>query len=209
MAILSTIPVDTTLYLDSRSKPFLSSSVAGMTDDSVVFDGDSGTVGANERSDRVKLKWNLTWGKDSDYIENLFRVYRKSKGFLFISTRTGDRVATAMPLKNTVTGLNQGDGVTTTFQLQWKWTAGAYSVTSDVFFPITGTTIAYKAGVLATSSVSLTTGIVTFTTAPGNAVLTTADFECAWAARFASDMNLTMLQSDIVEARSVQVEEVW
>jgi uncharacterized protein (TIGR02217 family) len=205
------------IYLDGRSKNVLSGGVSTLEDDTAVNKSDSRTVTTNERSDRVQQSWQLSWSVASNFIVQLFRVCRNSKGFLFISPLDEEREAIGQFLRNTVTGLNEGDGSTTTFQLQYAvsltYDIGVGSASTDavdVNYPISGTVVAYKNGVSATlSNVNLTTGVVTFTTAPGNGVVTTADYERAIPVMFTSkSIGRTLIQSDHTEVRSAQIEEI-
>lgn len=209
------------IYLDCRDDQHfaLVGGVATLEDDTAIHKSESRTVSTTERSERVLQSWQLSWwGRDdSIFMMKLFRIFRNAKGFLFISPVDDEREGEVMPLRNTVTGLNVGDGVTTTFQLQWvdslsysvgpPGTASAEAV--DVNYPLSGSVTAYKDGVSAPFTVDLLTGVVTFDTAPDNGVATTADFERAIAVMFTSQtMSRTLLENDHSEVRSAQLEEI-
>lgn len=204
------------IYLDGTSKSVLNGGVSTLDDDTVVHKSDSRTVSTTERSDRVAQSWQLSWGTASSFIVKLFKIVRKSKGFLFISPLPSERIFTGQPLKNTVTGLTHGDGSTTTFQLQYQesmsYDIGVGTASTDavdVNYPLSGTVVGYKAGVSATCTYDLLTGIVTFASAPGNGVATTADYERAFAAMFISSVSQTMINVvDRTEVRSAQIEEI-
>jgi uncharacterized protein (TIGR02217 family) len=218
--VASSITVDA-IYLDGRVSSVLGNSIWGLEDDTVVKTSDNGLVETNERWDRVKHNWNLSWSTASSFIENLFKVNRQSRGFLFISPRSDDRKTTAQACRNTVTGLGSGDGSTKTFQLQLTDSTTAHSVTHDVNYPLASpnlgvdsAVVMYVAGVAkvlgSDFTFSSTTGIVTFTSAPANAAAITADFSYAWPVRFTSStISATLLQLDQVEVRSVQIEEIF
>lgn len=218
--VASSITIDA-VYLDGRIKSVLQNSVWTLEDDTVVKISDNGLVEANERWDRVKRGWGLSWSTGTSFIENLFKVCRQSRGFLFISPRDDDRKTTGQACRNTVTGTGTGDGSTTTFQLQWTDSTTAHSVTHDVNYPLVSPNlgndaaiVVYVAGVAKTLgvhfTVSSTTGIVTFSAAPANAAAITADYSRAWAARFTSNtISTTLLQVDQAEARSIQIEEIF
>ncbi len=219
--VASSITIDA-IYLDGRVSNALINSVGSMEDNTDVKVSDNGLVDVNERWDRVKQRWSLSWGPASSTIEGLFKVNRRSRGFLWISPRDDERVFTGQLLRNTATGLNTGDGSTTTFQLQAIDSTTAHSVVRDVNYPLNGTQTditgesfaslftAYKNGVSASATVSLTTGIVTFSSAPGNGVVPTADFLAAWPVMFSSTtISTTWLQADQVEVRSVDIEEIF
>lgn len=208
--VASPITVDA-VYLDGTVKNVLANSVGTLEDNTVVVTSDDGLVSTNERWDRVKRAWNLSWSVASSYVENLFKVNRTSRGFLFVSPRDAERVATAQACRNTVTGAATGDGTTTTFQLQITDETAAHAVTWDVNYPLTGTVVGYKGGVAATlAGVNLTTGVITFGTAPGAGVAVTADFEYALPVMFISkSISTTWLEVDHVEVRSAQIEEIF
>lgn len=115
--VASSITIDA-IYLDGRHSPVLGNSSGMLEDNTVVVTSDSGLVATNERWDRVKQLWTLSWSTATVSVEVLYKVNRSSRGFLFISPRDAERVYTGQLLRNTVTGLNTGDGSTTTFQLQ-------------------------------------------------------------------------------------------
>lgn len=220
--VASSITIDA-IYLDARRRSYvLTGSTGTLEDNTIVVTSDNGLVTTNERWDRAKQLWSLSWSSDSGYIETLYRVNRSSRGFLFISPRDSECSFTGQLLRNTVTGLNVGDGSTTTFQLQVIDSTTAHSVVRDVNYPlngvqtdITGTSFtsaftAYKDGVSATATVGLTTGIVTFSSAPGVDVVPTADFLAAWPVMFTSKtLETTWLEADQIEVRSAQIEEIF
>lgn len=218
----SSITVDA-IYLDARRRSHvLTNSTGTLEDNTVVVTSDSGLVATNERWERVKQLWSLSWSSDSGYIETLYKVNRSSRGFLFISPRDSECVFTGQVLRNTVTGLNVGDGSTTTFQLQVTDSTTAHSVVRDVNYPLNGTQsditgtsfssafTAYKDGVASTATVNLTTGVVTFAVAPVADAVPTADFLAAWPVMFTSKtLSTTWLEADQVEVRSAQIEEIF
>jgi uncharacterized protein (TIGR02217 family) len=207
--VASSIPIDA-VYLDGTVENVLGNAVSTIEDNTAVVTTDNGLVNPHERWDRVKNSWNLSWGPSSSYVQNLFTVCRTSRGFLLVSPLAYERVATGQLLRNTVTGLNLGDGSTTTFQLQVISSTTAHSVVRDVSYPLTGTLVAYKNGVSATATVNLTTGVVTFGSAPGSGVVPTADFQYAWPVKFTStSISTTWLETDHVEVRSAQIEEIF
>ncbi len=220
--VASSITIDA-VYLDGRRSSVLGGAVSTLEDNTIIVTSDDGLVTTNERWDRVKQLWQLSWSTASTYVEALYKVNRTSRGFLFISPRASERDHTGQLLRNTATGLNTGDGTTTTFQLQVIDSTSAHSVTRDVNYPLYGSQTdiagntfstsltAYKNGVSATvSGVSLTTGVVTFGTAPGNDVVPTADFSEARPVMFTSkSLSTTWLETDHVEVRSGQIEEVF
>lgn len=86
--------------------------------------------------------------------------------------------------------LGSGTGALTTFQLVKKYTSGTTTITRPISKPVNnGSLKIYLNAVLQGSgySVNYTTGIVTFTVAPGAGVVVTADFEFDVPVRFDTD----------------------
>lgn len=86
-----------------------------------------------------------------------------------------------------------GNGVLTQFQLVKRYTNNGNEYARPIQKPVAGTTVVALNGVNQTSgwSVNTTTGIITFTSAPGNGVIITAGFEFDVPVRFEQD-DLTM-----------------
>jgi uncharacterized protein (TIGR02217 family) len=85
--------------------------------------------------------------------------------------------------------LGTGNGAATLFQLTKRYTSGAQSWTRSITKPVAGTvTVALNGTPQATGwSVSTTSGLVTFTTAPAAGVAVTAGFEFDVPVRFDTD----------------------
>jgi uncharacterized protein (TIGR02217 family) len=78
-------------------------------------------------------------------------------------------------LRNTVTGLYEGDGSTTTFQAARAFTSGAQTHYKDVLKPEAGSEQAYVNGSPVGSTMDDETGIFTISPAPGAGLSTTWD----------------------------------
>ena len=92
------------------------------------------------------------------------------------------------PTDNVVTGqaLAFGDGTTTQFQLVRTMVGGF----AEPILAVNAVTAVYLSGVgqsFANFSVNVNTGVITFTTPPGNGVTITADFSYYFLCRFADD----------------------
>ena len=85
--------------------------------------------------------------------------------------------------------IGTGNGSTTQFQLAKRYTSGAQSWTRAITKPVAGTvTIALNGTPQATGwSISTSTGLVTFATAPAAGVVITAGFEFDVPVRFDTD----------------------
>jgi uncharacterized protein (TIGR02217 family) len=223
--VASTITIEL-IYLDCSpgGRFALSGGVSTLEDDTVVHESDSRAVSTTERSERALQMWQITFkdipsqSEDAQFLWDLYRVCRKSKGFLFISPKEEERVATDQPLKNTVTGLNTGNGSATTFQLQFALAldrdigSGSAEIdTFDVNYPILGSTVVVYAdgSPVTVSGFSASTGIVTLVSPPTNGAVMTADYERAIPVRFTSStLSRTLLEAEHSEARSVQLKEI-
>lgn len=213
-------------YLDCSTERFaLSGGVSSLEDDTSVHESDSRTTSTNERSDRVRRSWQLSWGDsvrndktDTEFLYDLFEVCRNSKGFLFVSPLETESTAEDQPLQNTVTGLYTGDGSTTTFQLQRQVTIehdiGSSSTSSDLYdieYPLANTITVYADGSpVSISGLSLTTGIVTLSAAPSNGAVMTADYEYAVPVMIVSPaISRSMIEATNTEVRSIQIKEIF
>ena len=86
--------------------------------------------------------------------------------------------------------IGTGTGSLTTFQLTKRYTSGAQTWVRTIAKPVTGT-IRIALGVVEQMSgwtLDASTGVVTFTTAPGNGVIVRAGFEFDVPVRFDTDM---------------------
>ncbi|MFV2093149.1 MAG: TIGR02217 family protein, partial [Hyphomicrobiales bacterium] len=87
--------------------------------------------------------------------------------------------------------LGTGDATTTTFQLVKTYSSGSQVYARTIKKPVAGTVMVALDGVAQSEttdfSVDITTGIITFVTAPGSGVAVTAGFEFDTPVRFDSD----------------------
>jgi uncharacterized protein (TIGR02217 family) len=86
--------------------------------------------------------------------------------------------------------IGTGDGTTTAFQLVKRYASGAQSWTRAIAKPVAGSVRIALSGVEQPSgwSVDTTTGVVTFSAAPGSDVAITAGFEFDVPVRFDTDV---------------------
>jgi uncharacterized protein (TIGR02217 family) len=93
--------------------------------------------------------------------------------------------------------LGTGDGAIKTFQLVKHYPSGSVVEVRTITKPVAGTVRVYKDGVeqLAGWSVDVTTGVVTFTSAPAAGVAITADFELDVPVRFETDHMAVTIES--------------
>lgn len=106
--------------------------------------------------------------------------------------------------------IGTGDGSTTTFQLVKNYTQGAITQTNNITKPVSGTVTIGLNGVqqMAGFTVDTTTGIVTFSGAPGGGVTITAGYEYDLPVRFESDRLTVSITSYLAGEASVRVVEI-
>lgn len=130
-------------------------------------------------------RWDVSTGlktkTDMDVLQAFFRArFGKAYGFRFKDWSDYQAVGQT---------LGTGNGTVTIFQLVKLYTSGAYSYSREIKKPVSGTVKIYLNAVLQVSgySVDHTTGIVTFTAAPGAGVIVSADFDFDVPVRFDTD----------------------
>ena len=122
-------------------------------------------------------KWDVSTGLktkgDMDTLQAFFRSrYGKAYGFRFKDWSDYQAVGQ---------NIGTGNGVLTSFQLTKTYTSGSYSYVREIKKPVNS--VLQSSGY----AVDYTTGIVTFTTAPANTVIVSADFEFDVPVRFDTD----------------------
>jgi uncharacterized protein (TIGR02217 family) len=145
----------------------------------------SGFEQRNVNWQKARGRWDVSTGIktkiDMDILQAFFRArFGKAYGFRFKDWSDYQAVGQT---------LGTGNGTQTVFQLMKAYTSGAYSYSRDIKKPVTGTVKIYLNAVLQVSgfSVDLTTGIVTFSAAPGAGVIVSADFDFDVPVRFDTD----------------------
>lgn len=107
--------------------------------------------------------------------------------------------------------IGTGNGAATLFQLTKRYTSGAQSWTRAITKPVAGTvTIALNGTPQASGwSVSTTTGLITFTTAPAAGVAITAGFEFDVPVRFDTDaLDVTLDLERLGSITSIPLVEI-
>lgn len=101
-----------------------------------------------------------------------------------------------------------GDGVQTQFQLLKRYT-NIVTFERKITRPVVGTVVVYADGVPTAPTVNVSTGIVTFASAPAIDVVITADFEFDVPVRFDTDeLRLNLLTYDAGTIPSIPVIEL-
>ncbi|SIS92094.1 DUF2460 domain-containing protein [Phaeovulum vinaykumarii] len=107
--------------------------------------------------------------------------------------------------------IGTGDGSTTQFQLTKRYSSGAQSWTRGITKPVAGTVTIAMNGVPQASgwSVSPTTGLVTFTTAPAADVALSAGFDFDVPVRFDTDtLDITLDLERLGSIPSIPLTEI-
>lgn len=173
----------------------------------VVTDG-----GSEERVGRwqsAKRQYDIRYAiKSPDLMAVVKDFYLAAQGALmgfrfkdwldYDSTSTGHAYQGAVSsITNTDQQIGTGDGTTTQFQLIKRYTNGVQNVVRNITKPVAGTTIIALNGVNQTSgwTVDTTTGIVSFTSAPGSGVAVTAGFQFDVPVRFGVDADKVLMAS--------------
>ena len=107
--------------------------------------------------------------------------------------------------------IGTGNGAATLFQLTKRYTSGAQSWTRAITKPVAGTVTIALNGVPQASgwSVSTTTGLITFTTAPALGVAITAGFEFDVPVRFDTDaLDVTLDLERLGSITSIPLVEI-
>jgi uncharacterized protein (TIGR02217 family) len=207
-----TFPIDP-VYLNAD---VLTGAVRRLEDKVEIKESDNGIVESNPRWDHRRRSWVLSWAlEETDEVENLFDVNGQGAGFMFIASAFGD-VDDFMGVGQDI---GVGDGVTTAFQL--IFTAATYNEsnspptvvrqsTRDIKYPLAGTVVMYLDGAPTLAfTVSTSTGMVTFSSPPGDGVEISADYQYAWPVRFVSETFDVTVTVNAKEIRSITVEEVF
>jgi uncharacterized protein (TIGR02217 family) len=138
-------------------------------------------------------RWDVASGlKNQAQLDELIAFFRARKGKAY-----GFRFKDWTDYQATGQLIGTGNGALKTFQLAKRYLSGSVIEVRTVTKPVAGTVRVYLDGVeqLAGWSVDVTTGIVTFATAPVSSVAITADFELDVPVRFDTDHMAVTIES--------------
>jgi len=158
-----------------------------------VVELNSGYEQRNINWAEARAKYNVAHGvKTQTQLNALIAFFRARKGRAY-----GFRFKDWADYSITGQNIAIGDGTTTVFQLVKTYVNGGITESRNVKKPVSGTVIIYLNAVQQNSGVSCdtTTGLVTFTTAPGSGVAITADFQFDVPVRFDTDRLAATLDS--------------
>jgi uncharacterized protein (TIGR02217 family) len=169
------------------------------------------TVSGHERRNanwsEARGRWNVAHGlKRREQVAELIAFFRARRGRAF-----GFRFKDWTDYQALAQTLGTGDGTTMSFQLAKHYASGGEVVTRTLAKPVAGTVKVYRDGIEATSgwSVDVTTGLVTFATAPAAGVIVTADLDFDVPARFDTDqMEITIETFELGSWGQIPVVEI-
>lgn len=185
-----------------------------LVDRSIIQESDTG-IEFRVRLDPFPRKmFKASWPKTKvDEVERFYEANGRHTPFLVYAPRSRDHASTNEPLKNTTTGLLLGDGSTTTFQFQISRSNGVRTVYKDILHPKSGTVGTIKVNSVTKTettdyTVTYTTGIVTFSSAPGNGHTVIAPtIEWYWAMRFDSAQMVTKIRQAFAANEFAEVQD--
>ncbi len=147
------------------------------------------TTGGHEKRNinwsDARAKYNAAHGvKTQAQLDNLIAFFRARKG-----RANGFRYKDWTDYSAIGQIIASGDGTTTTFQLIKNYISGLDIETRNIVKPVAGTVNIYVDSILQVSGITIdsTTGIITFSTAPANSTIISADFEFDVPTRFDTD----------------------
>ena len=153
-------------------------------------------------------RWQIAYGvKTAEQLQTLrdFFYARQGRAIGFRFKNHDDYTATNQEI-------GQGDGSTTQFQLIKTYTSNSNTFDRKITKPVDGTVSIYIDSVLKSSpadyTLDTTTGIVTFTSAPGSGEVITATFEFDIPVRFDTDYLPVNLQDYQLRAADVPIVEI-
>jgi uncharacterized protein (TIGR02217 family) len=189
-------------------------SVGGPGWHSNIITTDSGIDEVVQRWSRPRRTWDVRYGIRSyaamQSVRNFYVAnggpanswrFRDPADYSTNASATSDfyQNSASVPPASTDVLLGTGDAAATTFQLRKGYTTGAFTVYVPINKPTSGSTVVSLNDVTQGSgwTVNLTTGIVTFTSAPGAGVNVKAGCEFDVEARFGQELDQMLpIQAD-------------
>lgn len=150
-----------------------------------VAESASGHEVRNSAWSAGRARFNVSHGvKNPSQLAELIAFFRARKG-----RARGFRFKDWSDYQASGEVLGAGDGQAQDFQLIKTYTSGSGSEVRAITKPVSGTPVVYLDGQVQGSgySIDTTTGVVSFTSAPGPGVVVSADFEFDVPVRFDTD----------------------
>ena len=153
--------------------------------------------------------WNISYSKKTkQQIKSLVDFFHSKKG-----KAIGFRFKDYSDFEAIGSNIGTGDSSTTEYQLRKEYSTSEDTVYRNITKPVNGTVKIYVNGVLQTEGVdytiSYTTGLITFTTAPTTGQIITADFEFDVPVRFDADqINIVVEDPDTYSWDGINIVEI-
>ena len=167
----------------------------------------SGQESRNQNWSQSRIRWDISTAiRDRSDVNQLIAFFRNREGRAH-SFRFKDWTDFSAVQQN----IGTGNGVLTAFQLRKVYNDGLLTKTRNITKPVNGTVRIYLNTVEQFSgwTVNFTTGIVTFTVAPGAGVVITATYEFDMPARFDTDqLNISIQGYEAFIGDSINIVEV-
>jgi len=178
-----------------------------------VFTLSSGYEKRNVEWERTRGEWDISYGLDSKANREAVLAFFYARQGKAHSFRFKDWTDYEIGVASTGTpqSIGTGDGTTKKFQIVRKYTSGGYTFSRYITRPVSGTVKIYLDGVEQTSGVSvdLTTGVVTFTSAPASGKVVGVVCEFDVPVRFDVDkLEMKAYWSGDYELPSITIVEV-
>lgn len=171
--------------------------------DTAIIEIDTGAEERVSRRSSPRYSYNVAYGvKTFAQLVTLRDFYNARKGAAygfrykdwFDFSSASDGVSTPDDEDQTI---GTGDGTTTTFQLIKTYTSGSESTVRTIQKPVANSVVVALDGVAQASgwTVNTTTGVITFTSAPGSSVVVSAGYEFDVPVRFGEDIDEGLIAS--------------
>lgn len=167
------------------------------------------------RWEQARRRYRLTYAdRRPDYVYDVMEFFLARRGslhsFLFKDPTDYTSASDGISAHGDDVLIGTGDSSDTTFQLVKKYTDSGGTTTRNIRFPITGTVRVYLDGVeqLSGWTVDTTTGIVTFTSAPGTGVEVSAGFTFYVPVRFDEGTDNDGLRTAVTNYNNHQLESL-
>ncbi|HSQ97382.1 MAG TPA: DUF2460 domain-containing protein [Rickettsiales bacterium] len=194
-------------FLEIRFPESISFNSSSMLEfNTTIITTKNGSEARNINWSKNKMKFNIVNGiKTKTELDEIFTFFRNVKGCGY-----GFRFKDWTDYSATSQELGVGDGSTVEFQLLKTYTVSGNIYTRKITKPVISTITLYLDDVESEDfSIDLTTGIITFNTAPSTDVVITADFEFDVPVRFNSDiLEITLETINTGKIRELELLEI-
>lgn len=174
-----------------------------------IFSTQSGAETRNQNRAHARGRWDVGLvNKTETYTRTLLHFFHavakgKANSFRFVNLVNADEWAYDQPI-------GTGDASDTTFQLIKRYSSGGQTYDKTIYLPTAGTVTVKLNGTLTTAfTVNTSTGVITFSVAPGLGVAITASYEHALHCRLDVDHFVcTRIDPDVFQWPSIPIHEL-